>query len=164
MFCNKICYTFEILKILQLCSQNDYFRLLVCYLLTSISSAIVRNPFLQEFLLKEKGGITFKPLTSGIKLNGFPGSILPSHLSVYASLHQGCFLSWSAVKHDQIGGDLLINNTWPVRETPPPHPVPTSSSVFHTSPLTLTCSTFSLSSAVLHPVTFLSSNHPPSFV
>lgn len=89
--------------------MKSFIRLSVKYLdsTLAISSSIVSKPPLSTASLQAKGGITLKPLTSGVKLNGF----LPSRLSIRLSLHQGCFLSWSAVKQDLIGEELLINNT-----------------------------------------------------
>lgn len=127
--------TFEILNSLQqiiLSSWNGYVAFwneilhVVSVRYLDSMSAISSPPFprlllesrsFRELLFKRKGGVTLKPLTSGVKLNGF----LSSHLSAHPSLHQGCFLRWSAVKLDLIGEELLINNTWPVRN-PSPHP------------------------------------------
>lgn len=114
----------------------------------SAQYAASKTPHLHFLYCSEEFLFTPKPLTSGVRLNHF----LPSHLSIH--------LSWSAVKQDLFGKELLINNTWPVWDSPPP----LTSSVTLTSPLTLTCFTFSLPSAVFHLDFFLSSNPPASFL
>lgn len=107
----------------------------------------------------------------------FRGQIkpFPPLTSIHPSLHQCSLVSWSAVKQDLIGKELLINNTWPVRAPPHhhflchPHLTSNSHLLYFFSPLSSSSSWFfplpkssSFFSLPTPPVPFQLSSKPPA--
>lgn len=117
------------------------------------------NRHFQQFLFRQK-----VELHSNRWLPGSNWTVSSHH--VYQSIHlsiKDAFcpgLRWNRIWLAK-NFSLTIHDLWETLRSSSP---PSSLHFLRLPPLTLTCSAFSLSSAVLHPATFRFSNPPPSFL